>query len=270
MLLTAKTASQIFDLSLEPRSKIMYGKRDGFLISVELSNTNLILSLSASCNGQPPSHFENLNEICECLKDCDIDGNKITFVTSHAKVFTAKSLFEKANQNISEITQYLRTRGYVNCCESCTNTSDLEQFIIKGNVITVCNKCSSKVNADIEAQTQVKENFLLGIIGAILGSGIGLISIFIFMELGYVSSVSGLLMGFGTLYGYEKLAKKLSIFGAIISIIVGLSVTKISQILTGINPADLYPYVLVGFIFQFIYYLYNKKKSNVNKQLKNS
>lgn len=72
------------------------------------------------------------------------------------------------------------------------------------------------------AEKEIRENVILGIMGAIAGALLGGASIILLSQLGYISSISGFVLAFCTLKGYELLAKKLSTKGIIICVILML------------------------------------------------
>ncbi|MBQ6889424.1 MAG: zinc ribbon domain-containing protein [Oscillospiraceae bacterium] len=74
----------------------------------------------------------------------------------------------------------------------------------------------------------VKENIPLGILGAVIGSLLGVASIVLFFQMNLVSAISGVILAFCTLKGYEILGKKLSNFGIIICILVMLAAPMIA------------------------------------------
>lgn len=68
----------------------------------------------------------------------------------------------------------------------------------------------------------VKENMPLGILGALIGGVLGGLSIVLFFQMDMVASVSGLILAFCTLKGYELLGKKLSNAGIVICVVIML------------------------------------------------
>lgn len=64
------------------------------------------------------------------------------------------------------------------------------------------------------------ENILTGIVGALIGAAIGAGVIILLGQLGYVASLSGLILAVCTLKGYELLGHRLSTKGAIICVIL--------------------------------------------------
>lgn len=66
------------------------------------------------------------------------------------------------------------------------------------------------------------ENVALGIVGALIGAVLGGASIVLLSQIGYIASISGFLLAFCTLKGYELLAKGLSKKGIVICLILML------------------------------------------------
>lgn len=71
-------------------------------------------------------------------------------------------------------------------------------------------------------EVKAPENMLLGVIGALVGAVIGGVCIVLLSQLGYVASLSGFVLAFCTLKGYELLAKDLSKKGIVICVILML------------------------------------------------
>ncbi len=64
------------------------------------------------------------------------------------------------------------------------------------------------------------ENVVTGTVGALIGSAIGAAAIILLGQLGYIASISGLILAICALKGYELLGGKLSTKGIIISLIL--------------------------------------------------
>lgn len=73
------------------------------------------------------------------------------------------------------------------------------------------------------------ENVTLGLVGAFLGSLIGVAVIVVMNQLGYMTSFSGVILGGCTLVGYEKLGKEISKKGIILSIIVTIVMVYVAE-----------------------------------------
>ena len=79
---------------------------------------------------------------------------------------------------------------------------------------------------------QRQENVVAGVVGAFLGTLVGVLCTVIIGQLGYVASVSGLIMAVGALKGYELLGGTLSKKGAVISCVFILIMTYLAHRLT--------------------------------------
>ena len=71
-------------------------------------------------------------------------------------------------------------------------------------------------------EVKAPENFALGAVGALIGAVLGGASIIGLSQLGYIASISGLILAFCTLKGYELLAKGLSTKGVILCAVLML------------------------------------------------
>ena len=69
-----------------------------------------------------------------------------------------------------------------------------------------------------------KENVAMGIFGALIGGLIGGASIVLFGQMGMISALSGVILAFCTLKGYELLGKERSVLGTIICVVIMLAV----------------------------------------------
>ena len=83
-----------------------------------------------------------------------------------------------------------------------------------------------------EQRKKRQENIVAGVVGAFLGTLLGVVCTVVIGQLGYVASVSGLIMAVGALKGYELLGGRLSKKGAVISSVLILVMTWLAHRLT--------------------------------------
>ena len=76
------------------------------------------------------------------------------------------------------------------------------------------------------------EKTVPGIIGAIVGALIGGASIVLLSQLGYIASISGFLIAFLALKGYEWMAGRLTTKGIVLSIVLCLVVPMLSYLMS--------------------------------------
>ena len=72
------------------------------------------------------------------------------------------------------------------------------------------------------AEMKAPENVFLGLIGALVGALLGGASIILLSQLGYIASISGVILAFCTLKGYQLLGKQLSKKGIVLCVILML------------------------------------------------
>ena len=70
------------------------------------------------------------------------------------------------------------------------------------------------------AEVKAPENAFLGLMGALVGAILGGASIILLSQLGYIASISGFILAFCTLKGYELLGKRLSKKGIVLCVIL--------------------------------------------------
>lgn len=109
-------------------------------------------------------------------------------------------------------------------CEKCGKEIHESASFCEFCGTAVENKPAASAVTDVpQAQpvpVQKPENLITGIVGAFLGAAIGALSIVFLGQLGYVASVSGLILAVCTLKGYELLGGQLSAKGILISILL--------------------------------------------------
>ena len=86
--------------------------------------------------------------------------------------------------------------------------------------INVNNNQEQVINQVIATNPEVKENVVMGTLGAFIGACAGGLSIFLFGKMGYIASLSGIIMAVCSLTLYEKFGKTISKKGVIISSII--------------------------------------------------
>ena len=85
----------------------------------------------------------------------------------------------------------------------------------------VCPTCGARIGGEA-APVAVRENVALGFVGALIGALLGGASIILLSRLGYIASLSGVLIAFATLGGYKLLAKGMGKVGLIICFVLML------------------------------------------------
>ena len=132
----------------------------------------------------------------------------------------------KMTDALTYLTDAFAERGYVNTCEGCRQPVETEVCAVGNGLRFLCPNCfedvASNLNEKAHMDEETPENVAAGIVGALGGALLGVVVVVIFGRLGYVTALSGLIAAVCSLKGYELLAKKMSVKGAIISCIAML------------------------------------------------
>lgn len=144
-------------------------------------------------------------------------------VTVKNKMGAAKTA-ETVCEALQYITYVLQTNQQISVCGKCGQVKPTEGVVVGNGSAVLCEDCYHAEQAAGVARQQAldakPENVVGGVVGAVLGSLVGVLAIVLLGQLGYVSALSGIVMGVCALKGYELLGGKLTKRGIIISVIV--------------------------------------------------
>lgn len=217
-------------LRLDEAGGALYGKRGEYSVLVYPANPSypyiLAVSVSAARDSGPLTGEE--------IKQFKKDNDPVTGLGQNGYVVTM-SLKGSKNQEVvrenllnglNALTVFLRQHGYQSCCQTCGRDVRIAPRYVSGSYALMCQECYAQLQQNktlVQAQKKQKsENVIGGIVGALLGSLVGVACIILVSQLGYVAALSGIVMAVCTLKGYELLGGKLSKKGIAISAILML------------------------------------------------
>lgn len=221
--------AQEIGLRFDEEAKLLYGRVGGHNVCVYTIDPNtyrMHIAFSVSRMG-------------EALKDDDLKAlikgskNMLSYEQRGKRVVidTAggvgmKKTYGKAKLAIEEMVTFLNSKGYTDCCEQCDADSGMSAYYINEAGHYLCDSCYQNITEHMsrnkEEISKKKGNLIAGIVGALLGSVIGVAAIVIIGQLGYVAAISGIVMGVCTLKGYELLGGKLDKVGIVFSCLLML------------------------------------------------
>lgn len=140
-------------------------------------------------------------------------------------------LRETIRSAADSLAEFLRQAGFQNCCQACGRTGATGECILSGGPMLLCPSCYGAMQreaAEKAAKLQT-ESVLAGLVGALLGSLVGVASILLLSQLGYVSSLSGVLMAVCALKGYEWMGRRMSKKGVVLCVLVMLVMTFVGD-----------------------------------------
>lgn len=196
-------------------------------------NNQKVLVVSVNKDGKQPdslmikNDFKNIKAVSNVVNQ----GYRLMFYLKSS--LSKKKTDAYIQDGLNYIVDYLLENNYQNCCEGCGKTNDTGIYSVSGIPRILCSDDYAKATETLvyrkQEEDNKRENVFTGFIGAFLGSLVGTLAIVLFGQLGYVVTVSGIIMGVCVIKGYELLGNKLSKTGIIICIIIVILMTYIAN-----------------------------------------
>lgn len=225
-----RAAAEATGLSYDQARNILYGMYRGFAFATPAQPGNVKYCMMLCCvthDGAPLSDAEG--------KQIDKESNKLVrFTNSTGGIgrFMVKlgkderSTAQVLTDALTYLTDAFAERGYANTCEGCHQPVETAACAVGNGLRFLCPNCfedvASNLNEKAHLDEETPENMAAGLVGALGGALLGGIVVLILGQLGYVASLSGLIAAVCALKGYELLAKKMSVKGAIIACVAVL------------------------------------------------
>lgn len=212
-------------LSYYEKAMTLYGRYNGHIFSVKRMDGNYTcVQASVRVFGQVPNKefVQSLARSSKSISKAYFDNNKICFQIAG---LTEKKIFANVIATLDLISAELTRSGAVDVCEHCgSTTEDIHPYGFDTEIHHYCCSCAAgaeriEVEKIIEAES-VEENVPAGVVGALLGALGGAAVILLISQLGYYAAIGGIAMAFLSFFGYEKLGKKLSTKGIIITTVI--------------------------------------------------
>lgn len=255
----------------DSQGPIMYGQKNNYIfLASEVGNGVITLLFSVKNDSAVQTlDAKVVKQENPAIAHVSFKNHKLTVTVKGG--LTKSKRKAKVLEALESVTAYLSTHSYVQVCEMTGETKDIHLYQVGNQYSFLTTEAFGKVSREMDRSEQesfqASENVFLGFIGAVLGSLIGVAAIVFVGQLGYISYISGLVMGVCVVKGYELLAKRFSTKGAIISIIVSLVMTFFANQLDwsvsfqryyGLSIFDTLPYIheflAEGYIDSYTYY----------------
>lgn len=220
--------SQELGLNFDDQAVMGYGRYRGHQICIVLSPSSyrVLVTISVTKDGQSmlAEEAKALTKASKTIANGAVSDHRVVFETAGAP--GKKKCMEKARVALDEIVTFLTSNGYTDCCQNCDAATELAAYTIDGDGHILCAACFNTFLNSVENNkseiSKKKGSVITGLVGAFLGSLLGVAAIVIVGQLGYVAAISGIIMGVCTLKGYELLGGKLDWLGLALASIVML------------------------------------------------
>lgn len=229
---TIQEAVQLLNIPYDKKKKFAYGVFRGYTIvisGVPSNEKEVNIYLCASCNGEP---------IKENYLQSSKMPQKVSVKVGRYEINLNITLKGKKAQDVDTVVQAvtaaidsLNTAGCANC-DVRGVIGETSVYSIKGNKALFTEESAEQmrhtINHAAEEYAQLKENPFLGIIGALLGSLVGALLIFLIARLGRISVLGSLVMGVAVAFGYKKLGKKITMVSGVVCAIIAIAMNYLT------------------------------------------
>ena len=201
--------AQRLGLAADPETGVIHGTKDGYAVLLYAPNAKaprVLQILLAAKREQPLSADEKktLRANCKAVTALNQRGN---LLAASLRGGSRDQTIAAAAERLDAVVDLARRSGFAACCPRCGREEPAAACDLGGNYKLLCDDCFAAAGQAAETKLQEKnarrENVVGGIVGALLGS----------------------LVGVCTTKGYELLAGKMSKKGAAISLVVMLLMT---------------------------------------------
>lgn len=214
-------------LQVDREGGALYGVRDGFSLVAYPANLSYPYVLTIAVAATRESGLLTKEEIKAFRREnpdaaaVNQSGYCVTAVLKAKR--RQEQLAQALDQLLGAFCGFLRTAGYYACCQTCGRRGAAPARYLSGGYAMLCQDCYAQLQQRVVTSHAARtENRVSGVVGALLGSLIGVLCIVLISQLGYVAALSGVVMAVCTLKGYELLGGKLSGFGITVSSILML------------------------------------------------
>lgn len=219
-------------LVYDKRTETVCGRYAGRMISISQSAANVPLNIIAGIRpsastpqGALEAYVPALKASLKAVQSVTLNGCRLCLSLGHS--MTWQTTLQNARTALDSVAGFLNANCFVECCESCGAEFGFGVYAINGTTAHLCDACQQTAVASLEAnRRQIKErkgNLLSGLVGALLGSLIGVAAFVLISQLGYIAAISGLIMAICAVKGYELLGGKFHV-GGVVGICIILAV----------------------------------------------
>ncbi|MEY8371298.1 hypothetical protein AAK938_07120 [Aerococcaceae bacterium 50-4] len=195
--------------------------------------------------------LKQLSKDHKMIGNSQVLGNQVVFDLK-ASVFT-KALEEKVAEALKVVTTFFAEQGYANVDMLTGEPAQTDLYRISDRLVLTTEENYEASVSEIESvkQSLKSENIISGSLGAVIGAVLGGIVIVLIGQLGFISVLAGIIMGYLTVKGYSLLGHQLSSWKGIviISLVIIIMVFLSHQVMIAMSVADYWSVPLLDVLF---------------------
>ena len=185
----------------EKQNNVFYGNYKGYEVTLHVYQTFEVFVNFHSDEGKKLEAAQ----VFQKAGSTKMTQTGVSLFGIHAVVngLTFKKAMEKLTEKLDALVEFLKENNIpgVGSCMSCGATEvELTTVRLNDIYVTLENECMEKLNAIVEASDKEfndqPNNYVKGVIGALLGAFIGSVAWIILMLLGYISAITAVIAVF--------------------------------------------------------------------------
>ena len=243
-ILAEKYNLEVIDeqLSFLETIEAVKGKIKGYYTSVLVDLRDYIVRINID-NKTDRSKIENLlDELKKEFHGISEAQVKKNYIKVKLHEGNSKKVSEDIEKILDRITDFLEKEGTVSCCAFCGISPEEAEIkatqVIKNEseVHYLCENCHHEKSEELEKNKKemasVKENYILGFIGSLLGASVGGILWVIIGMFGYIAAISVIVILIGGIAGYTLFTKKMGVIGSVLFVLASSIVIAVAHFIT--------------------------------------
>ena len=211
-------------LLLDPEAGCYFGRRGEYSMLLRIVSNQYVISMSVAKDGNmpDPADLQTAVQECKAIQSCNTQGYRANFYLNGG--LTPKKVLESISQATTYLPYFFQQSGYRNVCESTGEALLTECYLVGGTPLMLSERAyaalAQHASAEAHADDDKEENIVAGAVGAFIGALAGAVAIVLFSQLGFISALSGVIMGVCTIRLYEKFAGKITTRGAVVCALI--------------------------------------------------
>ena len=241
-ILAEKYNLEIIDeqLSFLETIEAVKGKIKGYYTSILVDLRDYIVKVNID-KKTDRSRIENLlNELKKEFHGISEAKVKKNYIKVKLHEGNSKKVSEDIGKILDRITDFLEKEETASCCAFCgisPEEADIKATqVIKNEseVHYLCENCHHEKSEELEKNKKkmasVKENYILGFIGSLLGASVGGVLWVIIGMFGYIAAISVIVILIGGIAGYTLFTKKMGVIGSVLFVLASSIVIAVSHL----------------------------------------
>lgn len=219
-------------LKFDEKMQIFAGKIDGYSVIVnqyQQSNTFYITFSVDKATSLDSTEIKKLKDEIKTVSNINIEGRNVVATTK--TTLKKEVAIDNIVNSVKYMVKFFKENNFINCCSETGKTENVNEYVYDARFHILNEDVYIEKSSNIKSTEEKEENFPAGAVGSLFGALIGMLVTILIARLGFVSGISGMILGVLTIKGYELLGKRISLKGIIVSLVFVLLATYAANLI---------------------------------------